>query len=630
MTLVNSSSTIPRRFDRALWLAILLAIVLLIPRGYLISRAQSERVDDEYHLIRGVHFLDGTLVKSKLALNDPPLGEAITALPLWLAGCWTRSSIDGSALFGQKYSANAILDVIALWKTLLFLPMVGVVFAWVRRIYSSRAAWLAIAILLIEPNFAAHIPLPTLDVLGVEGIVIASYFIWRYVDSPNWRGVVIAAVAMAIAMLLKHTAILLPGVALVMAALYWRFKHPTPLPGTPGGGGVGGSDFENAPAAQTEEPPTEPPPGVPGRGVRLAQLIAATMIVPFVMWALCGFDFSKPRIPETAPGSPSWTADHPYLTKLVRHHLPAGVYVASFLQGSWHSGVGHPAYLFGERRRTGWWYYFPVISTYKVPIGIGAVMVLSLVSLLKIRPKFDELSLLVPMVAWTGMMMASKIDIGFRHFLPAYAFMLMLATRVMLLRAPAFSFAWQPMAWIGVAVAAIHVSMFHPEYITYINFPRHDVWRQISDSNVDWGEGLKLARKWVDAHLDREIFMRDFGWGDPRRTVDVQHRLGKRVHILDRDATLPRGGILIISPVPLVGVYERYDPFSTLRKFEPIAILGNALRVYDLDALRGNKPFKWPKMPVRIANEAAIKKPVKKVKKRATTRAATSSVASGQ
>ena len=44
------------RFDRHLWLAVLLAAAVLLPRAILIANAHSECYDDEYHLFRGARF----------------------------------------------------------------------------------------------------------------------------------------------------------------------------------------------------------------------------------------------------------------------------------------------------------------------------------------------------------------------------------------------------------------------------------------------------------------------------------------------------------------------------------------------------------------------------------------------
>src|SRR5206468_3293465 len=103
---------------------------------------------------------------------------------------------------------------------------------------------------------------------------------------------------------------------------------------------------------------------------------------------------------------------------------PMGIYWSTLVNGLNHSVRGHWAVLWGENRAYGWWYYFFAVSTYKVPIGIFALIAMALVSLYHRRPKWEELSLLIPGLVWTGFLCLSAINIGFRHFLPAYVFIL--------------------------------------------------------------------------------------------------------------------------------------------------------------------------------------------------------------
>jgi hypothetical protein len=559
--------------DRQFWLMIALAALVLLPRSYLITRSQSERVDDEYHIQRGVMFLNRQMADTdQFPLNDPPLGEGLTVLPLWMMHTWHEILPLQSAIWNQRFKPDTILNCIGLWKSLLLLPMLGVVFAWLRELYGTKSAWLAVAMLLIDPTLAAHAPLPTVDVLGAEGIVIACFAMWKYFQQPTWRRLTLAAITMAVALLLKHTAILLPGVAMIFATMWWIVRP------------------------WREDRLRESWQGKIAQ--RLGMLFAAAGIVLLMIWALCLFDISKPRFPS--PDYGSWTAKwenlHPLAARMLDCKLPAGIYIGSILQAQMHATYGHMSYLFGEKRISGWWYYFPVVATYKVPIGIGVVLLMGIISLKWIKPRWGEWSLLIPMLAWSAFMMGSKIDIGFRHFLPAYVFMIMLASRIMLHDVKA----WLAVAWIALAAAGADTLRYHPDYLCYINFPRQDVWKQISDSNVDWGQGLKYVRRWIDTHPNRQIFVRDFGWAKLRLS-DVSERLGPRVTLLDRNSRPPTHGVLIISPVPLVGIYDlRWlrDPFAALRDQKPIAILGHSMRVYDLDRLRKpGQPFHWGRPP---------------------------------
>jgi hypothetical protein len=373
-------------------------------------------------------------------------------------------------------------------------------------------------------------------------------------------------------MLLKHTAIILPGVAMVFAGMWWIVQ--------PWRQGCLRESWR----------------GKIDR--RIAMFFVGVGIVLLTIWALCLFDVSKPRYPTPEFGSwtVKWEQIHPLAAQWLDRKLPAGIYISSILQAQMHAKYGHMSYLFGQKTRRGWWYYFPVIATYKVPIGIGVVLLMGLISLKWVKPRWEEWSLLIPMIAWAALMMSSNIDIGFRHFLPAYIFMLMLASRAMLVNV----MPWLVFAWLAVVAAGVDTLRYHPDYLCYINFPRKDVWMEISDSNLDWGQGLKYVQHWIDAHPNRQIYLRDFGWGT-QRLFDISQRLGSKVTLLDRNTRPPTHGVLIISPIPLVGVYvvrELPDPFAALREKKPIAILGHAMRVYDLDRMRKpGQPFRWSKSP---------------------------------
>jgi hypothetical protein len=225
----------------------------------------------------------------------------------------------------------------------------------------------------------------------------------------------------------------------------------------------------------------------------------------------------------------------------------------------------------------GWWYYFPAVATYKVPIGAGVVLALGLVSLARRRPRWDEWGIALPLAAWMLFMINTKVNIGFRHCLAAYLFALAAATRALALP----GVRWAVPAWSALAVAGLHAASFHPDYISYINYPRHKPHLAISDSNVDWGQGLKQARAWLDAHPQhgRRVWLGYFG----PDTRDVRYYLGDRAVRLGEGAPLPVQGLLIISPVHEAGTYNPSPEYATLRAREPDAVIGHCWLVYDID-----------------------------------------------
>lgn len=96
-----------------------------------------------------------------------------------------------------------------------------------------------------------------------------------------------------------------------------------------------------------------------------------------------------------------------------------------------HAMSGHLSYLNGVWSDRGRAAYFPIVAAHKVPIGIGVILLLGLASFASVSPRWSEWGLVLPLLACTALALTSKINIGFRHFLPAYAFMLMQASRTL-------------------------------------------------------------------------------------------------------------------------------------------------------------------------------------------------------
>jgi hypothetical protein len=541
-------------FDRHFWLSLLLAAVVVIPRSALIVQSHSDYYDDQYHYIRGIRFIADKLGKRPPQLNDPPLGEALTAWPIWWSGV---RNISGDILYGQTLVKPEVLRLrVALWKGVLFLPMIAVAFVWLRKLYGVRSAWMGAIALIFEPSIAAHIPTGAVDVLGLEGIVLGCFFAWLYFERPTIGRLIFAGAAIALAMLLKHTAAIFPAVALAMAALWtWRER---------------GSEF-----VAKFGPLTRIAWGV-------AQVALLGGVTFLALWAMLGFEVSVPVYP------PKFAEARPKLDRLLQNRYPAGLYIGSLMTGVSHADRGAPAYLFGDGARIGgaramhgWWYYFPILATYKVPIGLAVLMILGAASLFVVKPKWGEWSLLLPLIAWSLFIINSGINIGWRHFLPPYVFLIMLGCRV----GAVDRRAWQIAGWACIALASIHAALWHPNYLSYFNFPRHKPYLAVSDSNVDWAQSLKQAAEWIDQNrqLNKPVYVLPFARPE---SPAIQHYIGDRATVMRLEDPIPRTGILIISSVWESGANDGKRRYRFLQSQTPIAqIGGGAMQVYDLDQI---------------------------------------------
>jgi hypothetical protein len=552
-----------RVFDGNLIAALLLSAVILLPRGAWMIAAHSTTTDENYHLSRGLMFLrDDMGMLHEEPLNDPPLGEALVAVPAWLNHVHMYNPLQSPdpnldpppPVERQFVLPDRIRQETAVWKVLLFLPAIALVFQWVRSIYSTASAWLAVAMILSEPTIAAHLPLATLDILGMEGILFACWAIWRFIVRPTTATQFTAAATVAIALLLKNTALILPMVAVVLAIVHW----------------IGKLRLDRDPALLRR---------------RFAQFLLAAAAVPTIIWVLLRFDvslvaFGKPFLGYTG-----------FSEFLRTHALPDGIYLKSVYSGMVHNHRGHPAFLLGQTSLFGWWYYFPVVALYKIPVGFAIVFFLSAASLFLVRPRYEELPLLICALTWTASLMLEHIDIGFRHFLPAEIFWLMLASR-------AVAVPWRfPMliAWAAVAAAFVDISLWLPDDLSYVNFPHRDVWLDISDSNLDWGQGLRQIRAWMNTVSPQvPIYVAYSGPFDQ----DLREQLGPRATgyatrhgwmIRDPDGRdiytpqMPQHGLLVIGPIKLANPGHDDNRFEFLKSADAIIVIGHALPVFDLD-----------------------------------------------
>ena len=156
----------PKSLKRHIWLAVLITAAIIIPRSVMIARNQSSSCDDDYHVFRGLMLLRGEMDKLRhYYLNDPCVGEAISAIPAWFNGVHLKDNLDVFQLPGDvppgpknEFTPSTALRVeTAVWKCLLFLPAIAIMFYWLASVYSIRSAWLAVGVLLVEPTLARRI-----------------------------------------------------------------------------------------------------------------------------------------------------------------------------------------------------------------------------------------------------------------------------------------------------------------------------------------------------------------------------------------------------------------------------------------------------------------------------------------
>jgi 4-amino-4-deoxy-L-arabinose transferase-like glycosyltransferase len=451
-----------------------------------------------------------------------------------------------------------------------------VLFFWARSWLGFVPAVVALTCYTLEPNLLAHSSLVTTD-LGVTCFMFgAVYCLWRIHRAGCWWHVVLLAACVALAVLSKFSGLLLaPIIALLLAVMVARRSL----------------DAKRA----------------------LAVLGIVGLVTLGAVWAVYGFRY----LPSA---SPAWMFElqgtplggqSPGLARVVQWIDSHRLLPNAFTQGAFYTQTSvaqMPAFLAGEIREGGWWYYFPAAIALKTPIAMLLLLAIGLLACIRRRAALDVSTLLfvlVPAVLYLGVAMQSGVNIGLRHVLPIYPFLILIAAvgtaEILRLR--------RPVAIAALSLAALawtaEFARAYPYPLTFFNAlaggPAQG-YRYLSDSNLGWGQALKGLKAWMDRNGVSHVNLAYFGQADPAYyDIDCTFLPGSPTFAIDATARPRLPGYVAISSTTLNGVYSPpwwrifYEPFQRL---EPAAVVGNAIRVYWVD--------EWPELPAQSAGAVPL------------------------
>ncbi len=445
--------------------------IVLIPAAY-------------YHLITN----DPQLVR-----EHPPLCKLLAGVPLLFIQ--PRELLPNELEPSQKradrewaYSMRFWNDNRAQFEAISFwarVPMIALTlafgvltFIFARDLFGPRAALLAVALFALEPTMLAHGRVVQTDVVAAFGLLLTVFAVYRYMRAPSWKLAAWVGAAAGLAMLTKFSMVIVgPALLLLFLALLWR------------------------------QPPER-------RTIARHGLIGAVTLLLVIN---AGYFFNNRAVTEDdstwiVSSFPEQHASVLTSVRVLRYVVPTDFLMGVYWQLH-HSSEGHPAGLLGMHTLRGWWYYFPVAFALKTTIPFLLLSIGSLAwALYRLFYKREQqlLFLLLPFVLYTAFVMMSPIDIGIRYYLPAFAFLFILggalvdrilggeklrlvsAQKRMAVRAIIFV----ALSWMGwEAIRA------YPNYIPYMNqfASSRPHWWYLSDSNVEWGEGVKELAEYLRA-----------------------------------------------------------------------------------------------------------------------------------
>ncbi len=365
-------------------------------------------------------------------------------------------------------------------------------------------------LLACEPNFLAHATLATTDI-AVTGCMLAFvYHFWTGREQGWRRRIGVPSVWYGLAVLAKASAFVFGPLAMVALEFYRRWSAgelAVPIAYASGGSRLhrGWTQFR--------------------AWIKNAWLVTydfrrefrQIVLLGFVLvFAYCRTDFKPQKSfvqwSNNLPESTLRSVMVPVAENL-RIFPNAGKGIVYQIK---HNIRGHGVYLLGDWDRRAIWYYFPVALLIKLTVPI-----LILTAFFVVCRRRD---LINPVATITGVLLLfslnCRVQIGIRLVLPLVAFLITTLSISLARAIPRSSPNWLPRIATGVvaAFAIVPPLAVWPNGLSYINAlwggPQQG-YRYLSDSNYDWGQGLKELDEWRQIHGNHNLRIWYFGT-DPR------------------------------------------------------------------------------------------------------------------
>jgi hypothetical protein len=567
-----------RRIRLAIGVTLLLAV--MATELALSVRQQSQTFDEGVHIFAGYRYWKNFDFGANP--EHPPLVKLVAAIPLLRLPLrvpfipdadfkMVEYKTGGEFLYGND--ANILL-----WRTRMaaavFTICLGLtVFLVANSMWGAGPAFLALTLLVFEPNFLAHGALVTTDIGVTFGIFLGVGSFYFYLKKPSALRLAGAGVAAGLCLGAKHS-----GILLFPMLLFLALAELLPL----------------------RDPATRKfARDITKKAVRQAVSLAAIVAISLaVLWSFYGFRYAA------RPGGLSVNPPLPEFAKYMGHNSSAIVLQIArwhLLPESYLYGVvvlsspgTIPTLIFGKYYPAAQWFYFPSIFIVKSTLAFLVFCCLApLGAGLRGRQfRREFLFLVIPPAIYLAVAMSSGINYGVRHLLPIYPFLIILVSLAawnLGERHRAFA---ALVAVLVVCHAASSVRAF-PNYIPYANelwggpAKTHEI---LADSNVDWGQALTAMKKYIDQRHIQNCWFAYFAslivdvsyYGIPCKVLPTAFA---DLLQLPMPIVPPQvDGPVFISATEVSRTFWRADwvnPYLPFQRMPPSALIADSILVYD-------------------------------------------------
>lgn len=568
-------------FRRAWWVVVVAILVLMCCELFLSTRQESQVFDESAHLYAGVEYWR----HADFGVNPehPPLVKLVAAVPLLPLHLKEPPPVPIPFFKAQNfvaatqflYAADADSLIMRARVTVACVFVLGLAFlllAAASEMFDPQTALLALGLLAFEPVMLANGALITTD-LGLACLFFACvYAFYRYLKGPSAARLALCAIASGLAMAAKHSgALILPTLAIL-------------------------AGFELLAEWKGRKAQTGNTAVISRHALRLCAALAIVALVSYAtLWAFYSFRYAaRPAGLQLVPPLAAYSAQlespaqKACIEFLARYHLFPEAYLYGWIDILQIPGT-RPTFVFGNLYSKGQWFFFPAMLLIKTTITLLVLVALTPFARLWDRRR-EVIFLSAPPVFFLLVAILSDLNLGVRHILPLYPFMIVLAAAA----------GWRLAVHSRVGAAAVGglvlfaaISSLHayPSYLAYSNEAfggPSNTYRVVTDANADWGQSLKWVKAYVDDHhLTDCWFDYNVPFIDPayykiqcKPLLSAMGRYG-----MGPSAAVPNtiGGTILISATEAEGLLwgpDVLNPYEVFKQRRPDELIGNVVLVY--------------------------------------------------
>ena len=554
---------------------------------YTESRCKSPTSDEPPHIASGLSYVETGVFRGNP--QHPPLLKELSGLSMVLGGVrWTRDEVTERFLrgdipreaqpewqIGDHIIAYGGPDRVLFWARLPFLLIACglgfLIYRWGSQMMGAPAALCALLLFTLDPTILGHSYLVTMDIGLAAFSILFLFAVWNYIDRPGALRLALCGLALGAVLCAKFSAVLLLPVApaLLLAAVIWPAASPVggkrsvwdPYHAWKAAVAVKPRKAKRASGANADSNPWSLK-----RRLVLAACAFLGMCAVAVVVIQAVYFFPK-----------DFLAYYHGLQLVNADHNPD---FEAFMAGD-----------FQHRFAS----YFAVAYLLKEPVAIIALAAIGMAVLIgsKRISRVSKLFVIVPPLAMFAGHTLWADDAGVRYIMTVFPFAhllggLGLATLLAARKKWVVGVALALSGWAVLADAGVY-----PDHLSYFNEiacalrePSHigldggtrcgPAW--LGDSNVDWGQGLKQLKAWLDRNAKGRVVTIENPFGFPPAAYGID----ARPMTVDELMHHPPPGLYAISShaVACLGPGSTMDNWP--QTISPVAIVGHAFYIYDI------------------------------------------------